>query len=335
MATSIELDPTFRQTLRLLHSPSTDAAENIRKVLDDLIKQKHGTAKMLINTLNKKNLAEEVLATGSGLPLPPQLNQRRQSNKSSDSSGNNSNASPIQITTSSTILTTTGMEMAEMTEMAEMGEMAEMPLIISLSDAGDGNNEDNNIILDDTHLKDLEDLVCVVCRRIDLSAKNRLIECTKCNSLYHQDCHKPQISDSDLTDGEEDSWCCASCKNKTSKLTSQSVSSPAKSSSSHSSSSSLSSTNSMSISGSHTSKRGSDHHSTSSHSSGSNKSKSSSSHSKHHVSSRYERSSSSTGSKSSVTTPNINIISADKRIANMKKKAAKSHESKKKHKSSH
>lgn len=31
MATTVELDPIFRQALKCLHSPNTDAAENIRR----------------------------------------------------------------------------------------------------------------------------------------------------------------------------------------------------------------------------------------------------------------------------------------------------------------
>lgn len=321
MTTSIELDPAFRQALRLLHSSSTDAAENIRKTLDDIIKQRYGPSKMLINTLSKKNLAEESLATGSGVavvvPPPPaggaiQLSSghRRYSYKSSDSSGNNSNSSPIQLPSGTILPAGTDISLQQSQD-----------IIISLSDSGEAiNDDDNNIMLDDAHLKDFEELACVVCRRIDLSAKNRLIECVGCNSLYHQDCHKPQISDALLNDELEDSWCCTNCTklSKTQTL----IASPAKSSSSsHSSESSSSSSNCIAVSSSSSSKRSSsEHHGASSHGSGSSSSKS--------------KSRSGSSSKSSVT-PNINIISADKRIQNMKKKAAKSHESKRKHKSSH
>lgn len=311
MSTTTELDPVFRQALRLLHSSSSDAAENIRKALDDIIKQRHGPTKMLINTLSKKYLAEEANATGSGVVAPPPV-YRRHSHKSSDSSSNNSNSSPVPLA---------GTVLPAGTEVSVQPQ--EMPMIISLPDDPADAADDNNIILDDTHLKDLEDLVCVVCRRIDLSAKNRLIECTKCNLLYHQDCHKPQIFDSDLNDEQEDCWICASCQTKLAK-TSHLIASPAKSSSSHSSSSSSSSSNCI-VSGHSSSKRSSEPSSSSHGHGSSSKSKSSSSHSKHHSSS----------SSSGGVTPSINIISADKRLQNMKKKAAKTHESKRKHKSSH
>ncbi|XP_028158363.1 integrator complex subunit 12-like [Ostrinia furnacalis] len=127
-----------------------------------------------------------------------------------------------------------------------------------------------------------EDLTCAVCRQIAVQAGNRLVECDACHALYHQDCHKPVISDNDMgTD-----WQCASC------LSSQGFSAgyPSKVTSEAKSPTRISgSTTPVKISSS----------------------------------------SSSSSSPSKVVTPNINIISADKRLQNMKKKAAKQHEKKK------
>lgn len=348
MATIVELDPIFRQALKFLHSPNSDAAENIRRALDDVIKQKHGPNKMLINTLNKKYIAEESKATGSGFL---KVAVRRPSNRSSDSSS----SSPVQIiattsTTSTTTVITTDLS----------GQTQEIPVIISLPDSSnsatiaaiDDNAMDTNI-----HNSLFDDLACVICRRIDLSAKNRLIECSKCTSLYHQECHSPQIKDSDLINGQELSWCCSNCKVKRFK-SSHSTGSPSKSNNSSSPTSSSSSNSDVIILGSSSGNFGNPSSSSSSkrdkeHSSStSSKSKSSSSrhhshhHSSSHHSSKHERSSekekssssssgggsgSGSGSSSKNTvTPNIHIISADKRLQNMKKKAAKSQESKRK-----
>lgn len=365
MATNAELDPVFRQAIRLLHSPNNDAAESIRKALDDLIKQRHGPSKMLINTLSKKYLAEESLATGSGIHKQPQ-SARRSSHKSSDSSSNNSNSSPVQSNTATAVVTvasTVTAPVATVLTTNSTGQRQELPVILALPDSSSSNSgtenpTDSALVIDNQHLEDLEDLVCVVCRRIHTSAKNRLIECAKCNSLYHQECHVPQISDSELADDQESSWCCATCKTKVIKSTHDHlIASPAKSSSSHSSSSSSSSSSShtgtrarSSAKSSSSSKKPSERTTTLSSSTQKPKSSSSSSSSSrhhqhhhhhkshHHSSSKHERSSGSNGSSgggngsSSKTgiTPNINIISADKRLQIMKKKAAKSHESKRK-----
>lgn len=404
MAANVELDPVFRQALKFLHSSNSDAAENIRKSLDEVIKQKHGSSKMLINTLSKKYIAEESKATGSGV-IKAVKNVRRSSNKSSDSSSNNSNSSPVQIistsTASSAVLATTDLN-------------PEMPVIISIPDTEENEQAitsiDDNAMDNNIHDSFFDDLMCVICRRIDLSAKNRLIECTKCNSLYHQDCHTPQIKDADLVNGQELSWCCCDCSTKKFKTSSNaSPSNKSNHSSSSSSSSSSSNSTSMSISNiiasslvsntAHISKKSKDkekdkekekekekdkekekekdkdkessssskldkfnpkevhgsfnlfsfspyankghHHGKDEHrkssKSSSSKHHSSSSSSSHHSSSSHkhekEKSSSSkngsSSSSSKTVTPNIHVISADKRLQNMKKKA-KSQESKRK-----
>lgn len=353
MAVNVELDPVFRQALRYLHSSSNDAAENIRKSLDEVIKQKHGPSKMLINTLSKKYLAEESKATGSGVVKSVAI-RRSSSHKSSDSSSNNSNSSPVQI-----IATTTASSTTLLTATVDStGQQQDVPVIISLPDSSssgsiasiaaiDDNAIDNNMLLDNQHLKDLEleDLVCVVCRRIDLSAKNRLIECTKCNALYHQECHVPQIKDSDLTNGQESSWCCGTCKLRSFKQSDEkrygkrrpSVEFvpndlPAQDFSSSSSSSSTSGANVAAGSfgsSSSSSKKEREHSSSKSKSSSSSSSSSRHHSSHHHSSSKHERSSGSSSEKSSSSkglTPHIHIISADK----LKKKSTKSHDSKRK-----
>lgn len=182
--------------------------------------------------------------------------------------------------------------------------------------------------------KEFQDLNCVVCRRIESSAKNRLIECTDCQSLYHQECHSPQISESDANENDS-TWCCSHCKNK---VKSSSVASPAKSSCSTSSSSSSSyhkhvsskyEPSSATSTAPVTSKSSSSSKSSSKHKSSSSKHSSKSSSNNQPIVSPSNGSGTSSLTKAPVT---INIISADKRLQNMKKKAAKMQETRRKHK---
>ncbi|KAB0805256.1 hypothetical protein PPYR_02226 [Photinus pyralis] len=53
-----------------------------------------------------------------------------------------------------------------------------------------------------------EDLMCIVCNGMDVAARNRLLECSDCHSLYHQECHHPPVNSSDA-DG---TWTCQNCK---------------------------------------------------------------------------------------------------------------------------
>lgn len=141
------------------------------------------------------------------------------------------------------------------------------------------SSSDNELELD--LLK--EDLMCIICKGMDVAAKNRLLECSDCHSLYHQECHRPVVT----TEEADTTWFCLNCKEVKKAKIGHSHSSKDSKSSSKSSSSSY---------------------------------KSSKSSSSYKSSDKYGSKSSSSNSESR------NLMSADKRIQNMKKKAAKIHD---------
>jgi len=51
---SLDLDPTFARALRLMHSKSKDSEDQLRAMLDEAIKQRHGGNKTLANIFLKK-----------------------------------------------------------------------------------------------------------------------------------------------------------------------------------------------------------------------------------------------------------------------------------------
>lgn len=53
-------------------------------------------------------------------------------------------------------------------------------------------------------------LACVVCRQMTVTMGNQLVECQECHNLYHQDCHKPQVTDKEVNDPRL-VWYCARC----------------------------------------------------------------------------------------------------------------------------
>lgn len=340
MSSAIDIDPTFKHALKLLHSANSDSAEKIRNLLDELIKQRIGGSKTLISTLSKKHLGEESLAPGSNLyvrkqkpaPVTVPVVTLPDSKQPSPAKSEPGSESVVPTPESLTVPPPSG------------------PIILSLSDV-EGNDEDDDVVMEEDQLKELEDLMCIVCRRMDVSARNRLVECADCHSLYHQECHKPVISEADAS---ENAWFCTLCKGKSiGKSSSSSGSSsrkPETSSSSHSKSSSsknYESSSSSSSSSKHKSSKSSresssherDRSERSERDREKDKEKSSRSSSSSSAaaagpssSSSAAASSSSSSSASGAGTPNINIISADKRLQMMKKKAAKMHDSKRKHK---
>lgn len=48
------------------------------------------------------------------------------------------------------------------------------------------------------------------CRSFDVFPRNRLVECQECHALYHQECHKPPVTDQDVNDPRL-VWYCAKC----------------------------------------------------------------------------------------------------------------------------
>uniref|UniRef100_A0A182MWM9 Integrator complex subunit 12 n=1 Tax=Anopheles culicifacies TaxID=139723 RepID=A0A182MWM9_9DIPT len=372
MGSTLDIDPTFKHALKLLHSPHSDATEKIRNLLDELIKQRYGSGKTLINTLSKKHLAEEPLAGGSNLYV---RKQKIIEPKPIPVINVDPDPEPIASGTIECIVSAP--------EALTIPPMSSGSILISSSDL-EGNDEDDDVVMEEDKLKELEDLMCVVCRLMDVSARNRLVECADCHALYHQDCHKPVISEADAND-EENAWYCTMCRNKqaVTKLAATPIVSTPPITLATSPSPTISSSSSKSTSHMKSGSSKSAESSSSSSSSSSSKHKSSKSGSKSSDSSHErdrdrdrdrgerdrdrdrerdrdrdrdrdrerdrERSSksSATGGGSSSTssagnaassagnsvgTPSINIISADKRLQMMKKKAAKMQDSKRKHK---
>ncbi|XP_071573648.1 integrator complex subunit 12 isoform X2 [Temnothorax nylanderi] len=170
--TQLELDPQFTQGLRLLYSTNKDSAEQLRALLDEAIKQKYGPSKMLSNVLHKKYMMEEpVLSDHSS----SSSKKSKSSSSSKHSSKSSKNSSPVNLPARDT------------------------PPDILQSD-------------DTLALEILEDdLTCVICKGMDVGARNRLVECQECHSLYHQECHVPHILDSQIDNVPKQVWYCSNC----------------------------------------------------------------------------------------------------------------------------
>lgn len=206
---------------------------------------------MLINTLNKKYLAEEQ-------PAPP-------------------------------IVTTSSSDDSNSMEVAY-----DPPTAVS----SDNRAENSSLKeLEENSLKELEELFCATCGDVHTSIRNQLVECCDCHLLYHQDCHKPPITDADA----QTEWQCHKCRSTA----------PAESVLTSSSSSSSSPT----VFATKTSSSSSPHSSSSSSKSGS--------HKKGAGGGGGSGGGGGGGSSGGTATSGSGILSADKRLANMKKKAAK------------
>ncbi|XP_071795391.1 integrator complex subunit 12-like [Asterias amurensis] len=99
-------------------------------------------------------------------------------------------------------------------------------------DTGESNPGDSNQGSTDADDFALElGLACIVCKQLDVSAGNQLVECQECHSLYHQLCHKPPASEADPNDPRL-VWYCSRCTRNMKKQVSKKVKSSGTSSSS-------------------------------------------------------------------------------------------------------
>lgn len=288
MAAVTELDPSLKQALNFLHSTNPQSAEEIRKCLDDIIKQRYGTSKMLANTISQKHLDEEPQAPGTiAIPIEVEDLTLTQSPKTISDSPNT------------------------------LAESDDMGGALTISEEVE-------------NLKEFGDLKCVVCGEMIVTATNRLIECSKCGSLYHQTCHKPNITDEEA-DEQELSWNCSNCQNRTvvTKIVLDDpipLLKPKSSSASSSRSSSSSTSSSPYYRHEHSSS------SSSRHNKGISSKKSSSSR---EPTVTAVSSSKSSSSSTTVVIPSINVISADKSGYSSKKSSHSSGSSSSKSKSKH
>ncbi|MFT7815184.1 integrator complex subunit 12-like isoform X1 [Arapaima gigas] len=70
-------------------------------------------------------------------------------------------------------------------------------------------------------------LACVVCRQMTVTSGNQLVECQECHNLYHQDCHRPQVTDKDVNDPRL-VWYCARCTRQMKRMAQKNQKSPHK-----------------------------------------------------------------------------------------------------------
>ncbi|XP_055902827.1 integrator complex subunit 12 [Eupeodes corollae] len=289
MAAATELDSSLKQALNFLHSTNPQSAEEIRNCLDDIIKQRYGSSKMLANTISQKHLDEEPQAPGT-IALPIEVED-------------------LTLTQSPKTITDSPNTIAESDDMGGALTISE----------------------EVENLKEFGDLKCVVCGEMIVTATNRLIECSKCVSLYHQNCHKPNITDEEA-DEQELSWTCSNCQNKTPVVAKIVLDDPIPLLKPKSSSASSSRSSSSSTSSSPYYRQEHSSSSSSRHNKGISSKKSSSS--RDPTNSGVSSSKSSTSS--SVVTPSINVISAaDKTGYSSKKSSHSSGSSSSKSKSKH
>ncbi|XP_011197586.1 integrator complex subunit 12 [Bactrocera dorsalis] len=181
----------LRKAIRLLHSPHPNSAVELRLMLDEAIKQRFGPELMISNNMSKSLMELEANFPGRAATPPPPPEHP---------------TTMDQDPTVDEVINLTGSPAKTISDSPD-----------TIIDSDDGANIGGAMLGggdEDVNLKEFGDLNCAVCGEMVFTATNRLIECSNCGTLYHQECHKPPITDEEASEGQEHNWQCDNCLNK-------------------------------------------------------------------------------------------------------------------------
>lgn len=225
---AIELDPVFIRALRLLNSKSKESTAQLKQMLDEAIAAKKGlgpgpsakspsSSKQTSRSVSSERTTDkdkreaekrkdlDRLKADLSEFIPKEAKRMRLDSPALSNSSNESPGSPWE---------------------GESGA----------SSPGEFNDLQMNIELDCT---------CIVCKSFNQESNNKLMECSACQNLYHQECHEPPVSNSEASDPRL-IWHCSRCNTR-----GQSSEKSLKSSSSSKSSGGSSSSSSIKTSSKH------------------------------------------------------------------------------------
>ncbi|XP_030369576.1 integrator complex subunit 12 [Scaptodrosophila lebanonensis] len=183
-AAAQEVDPVLKKAVKLLHSSNPTSAAELRLLLDEALKLRFGPEKLISNNLTQRMMEDETNFPGRATTPQPQ-----QPILGSD-------------------------EIINLTNSPDKPPSDSPDTIMDSDDGMSGAGVAITGVVNTGDTGDFGDLNCCVCGEIVFTANNRLIECSKCGALYHQDCHKPPITNEEAADDQEHNWQCDTCCDK-------------------------------------------------------------------------------------------------------------------------
>ncbi|KAH8250348.1 hypothetical protein KR026_011338 [Drosophila bipectinata] len=171
-----EVDPVLKKAIKLLHSSNPTSASELRLLLDEAFKARYGPEKNLTNNMSQRMKDDEAVFPGRAATPPQPINTD------------------------------------EIINLTNSPDKEPSDSVDTIADSDDGLSAAGIVNTGDTG--DFGDLNCCVCGEMVFTATNRLIECSKCGTMYHQECHKPPITKEEAADDQEQTWQCDNCCNK-------------------------------------------------------------------------------------------------------------------------
>jgi len=189
---AMELDPQFIKALRLLRSKSKDSGAQLKSMLDEAIRQKKGLTSGSSSASNLSN--PNGSRTVSSERLEKEKKKELDRLKKDLSELTDRPSDPKRARLDSPGLSTSSHSPSPSPPGSEGG-----------SEVDYGDLEMN--------LEDQFDCSCCVCKTFTQESGNKLMECSSCQNLYHQECHNPPVNNEKASDPRL-IWNCDKCSNK-------------------------------------------------------------------------------------------------------------------------
>ncbi|XP_041117088.1 integrator complex subunit 12-like [Polyodon spathula] len=204
-AVSWELDPIFLKGLGYLHSKSKDSAEKLKALLDESLAR--GGDSNYRPTQKEVEVSKVSVSKSSS----KELKSSSSGSNNGKTSGSEKSKKETEKRSSEKVKVDPG-DGADLPKKPRLEKQENRSSPITVQTSKDIPMPDLSSF-DETSADDFAmemGLACVVCRQMTVTSVNQLVECQECHNLYHQDCHKPQVTDKDVNDPRL-VWYCARC----------------------------------------------------------------------------------------------------------------------------
>ncbi|KAG7458679.1 hypothetical protein MATL_G00223050 [Megalops atlanticus] len=208
---TLELDPIFLKGLGYLHSKSKDSAEKLKALLDESLargsdpvyRPSHKETEVPKVSVTKVSLSKQDPKSASTSSSSSSSTSKSSSFEKSKKESEKRPSEKVKVDPGD------GVDPPKKPRL-EKQESRSSPVTVQTS-------KDLGLpylaSFDETSADDFAmemGLACVMCRQMTVTSGNQLVECQECHNLYHQDCHKPQVTDKEVNDPRL-VWYCARC----------------------------------------------------------------------------------------------------------------------------
>ncbi|XP_078683199.1 integrator complex subunit 12-like isoform X5 [Branchiostoma floridae x Branchiostoma belcheri] len=231
MAT-FELDPVFVKALGYLRSKSKDSTEKLKALVDAALNKSSpslATSSVITGKLDKDVEGRKGSPHGQMNRLMVPGQKERRSPSLSGSSAGRSTPDPPKKQPDKRSLEKLKQDLTDLNKEHKKPKLEKpdpptvregSPPVLKKEPSSDEEEGEEGMETSADEFAEEMGLVCVICRQMNVTPGNQLVECAECHNLYHQDCHRPPVTDSDVNDPRK-VWYCQRCTRTIRKMASK------------------------------------------------------------------------------------------------------------------